>query len=126
VNEPVPVWPPRKPPVPRVPAHLGEDGKRLWREVWAIYELDRVETGRLTRICELTDVRRALMSERTKAAAALMLRLTAEIDRLLLQLGVGDEQQQTRSRSDAARAMAAERWRRQQARESTIRRQTFA
>jgi hypothetical protein len=103
---------------------LDADGKRLWRAVWTQYELSATEAVRLRGICELADLRRTLLAEGGKGAAVEVRRLTVEIDRLLLSLGVGgDSYQQRQDRSAAARAMVQERWRRQQVKESAARRQ---
>ena len=112
------------PKLPAAPRGLGADGKRLWRAVWTQYELSATEGVRLRGICELADVRRTLLGETGKSAVVEVRRLTVEIDRLLLSLGVGgDGDQQRHDRSAAARAMVQKRWANQQARETEQRRQ---
>jgi hypothetical protein len=129
MNEPRhgPRLPSGPPKLPAAPRGLATDGKRLWRAVWTQYELSATEAVRLRGICELADVRRALLGEAGKGAVVEVRRLTVEIDRLLLNLGVGgDGDQQRHDRSAAARAMVGERWRRQQARDDETRRQYHA
>jgi hypothetical protein len=107
----------RKPRGPRPPRGLQTAGKRLWSEVWGIYELDRVESGRLERVCQLADIRESLLGEvHGVQTSAELRRLSELIDKLLTQLGVGGgeiDQSGRSSRSGHAQAMANARWRQQ-------------
>jgi hypothetical protein len=111
-----------KPRGPRPPRGLQNAGRRLWAEVWGVYELDAVETGRLVRICQLEDARQALLdSVHGVQSLAELRRLSELIDKLLVQLGVsgGEVDQSGRSsRSGHAAAMANHRWRQQGLREA--------
>jgi hypothetical protein len=117
----------RKPRIPHPAKHLREDGRQLWREVWSKFELDAVESGRLLRVCELADTRRLLLNQvNDRQALAEGRRRSDLIDRLLVRLGVDDANEAQHDRTQAAQAMARERWKRQQGRESAARRQHFA
>jgi hypothetical protein len=106
------------------PRGLRTAGRRLWRAVEAEFELGRAEEDRLRRACELADLREELRvsSDVNVKAIAEVRRLSLDIDKLLLAIGI--DQQDQASRSAVAASMARRRWQLQAQKEANIGRQT--
>ncbi|MEX0756125.1 MAG: terminase [Actinomycetota bacterium] len=104
--------PPRR---PRAPTGLGAGGKRLWREVLALYEMNPGELRILEESCRVVDVLDELREAGHGPEILREARLQREMLRkLLASLDLPDEDEPTlpSSRSTAARALAKARWHR--------------
>jgi hypothetical protein len=111
---------------PRVPGNLGEQGRKFWRSVTAVYELSPAELVSLGRACVTVDTLAAVDGEigeqglsvrgsRGQVIPNRMIKLRCEIERVLdvqlrgLNLPMPGEAEGHR-RSPAAAAAAYTRW----------------